>query len=387
MKRRTFIQYGMLGSAGVFATSDWITPQDSVASESLPLTNQRHYSWIFLYWMPYDNDLGRFGQPIVQMLTKGVQTEQLLVVVQADLWGEKNLFRTLIEKGRVTTQPVATTNSASEANFAAYLHWAKSNFRADRWAIIILGHGGRLDQISPDENTGTTPQSQWMNLQKLSDVVTAFNQDINDQVELFFFQNCHKGTLEAHYTCQRAAKYTLSSQKLLGAPNSYYQAMLQFLGQNLAMNGGQLAEKIIEFEGRDMYNSYTITANQAFQTLPSKFNPLIDDVVQARIKLTDLRLLKPYRYMNEQYVDLNLFLETLAHSSQSVQKSCETVIDFLKTFVIYKYQQNPRKLNPNLAGLGLFLPRNRQELAKYLYWPVFSDLKLVKLLETVWFRT
>lgn len=30
--------------------------------------DQERHSWVILYWMPYDNDLSHFGEPIVEML-------------------------------------------------------------------------------------------------------------------------------------------------------------------------------------------------------------------------------------------------------------------------------------------------------------------------------
>lgn len=353
------------------------------------MKDKQRFDWILLYWMPYDNNLWRFGEPILEMLAKGVRSENILVAVESDLWGAKNLSRRGIAKDRVEVEQLKTANSASEEVFAEYLNWANSRFVADKWAIVFLGHGGRLDEISPDEDTGTFQLgTQWMNIKKLSDVIQEFNNKIGKPVELLFLQNCNKATIEVHYTLREAARYTLSSQKLLGAPNYYYEQVLQFLGSNPEVSGGQLAEKIMEFERPDMYSSYTVTENRYLRELPARLNPLIDEILSS---LSSKRLaisrseLKPYLYWDELFVDAVFLLKALAKRSGSAEKRCDEFVEFLKTSVIYRYQQNPQELNPDLSGLGLLLPRTKRQLEQYRYLPAFSDLKLAELFEAILF--
>ncbi len=78
--------------------------------------------------MPYDNNLSRFGIPILEMLTKGVQTENIIVVVQSKFSGAKHILRNLITPGNVDIKKLETANSSSEEVFAEYLNWASSQF-------------------------------------------------------------------------------------------------------------------------------------------------------------------------------------------------------------------------------------------------------------------
>ena len=86
--------------------------------------------------MPYDNNLSGFGTPILQMLTKGVQSDNILAVVESDFSGAKQLSRNIISKGKIDSRSIETSNSGSEEAFAEYLSWAKSQFQADKWAIV-----------------------------------------------------------------------------------------------------------------------------------------------------------------------------------------------------------------------------------------------------------
>lgn len=379
------IQSAAFGSASFAVNLSLLNPKPS-ESYFADMNEKQRYDWIILYWMPYDNDLWRFGKPILDMLAKGVRSENILVTVESDFWGDKNLSRRAISKDRVGVEQLETANSASEEVFAEYLNWANSRFAADKWAIVFLGHGGRLDEISPDENTGTIQlKTKWMNIKKLSDVIQDFNKKIGKPVELLFLQNCNKATIEVHYTLREAARYTLASQKLLGAPNYYYEQVLQFLGNNPEVSGEQLAEKIMEFERPDMYSSYTVTENRYLRDLPARLNPLIDELLASNMPAIDRSELKPYLYWDELFVDAVFLLKALAKRSGYAEKRCDEFVEFLKTSVIYRYQQNPQKINPDLSGLGLLLPRSKGQLEQYRYLPAFSDLKLAEIFENILF--
>ncbi len=394
MWRRKFLQYSALGSASLVLNLSLVNQNRSEALLSANLSDKQLYDWILLYWMPYDNDLSRFGLPILEMLSKGVQSDNVLVLVQSELSGAKNLSRDIITQGHFKRQELQASNSSSERTLAEYLNWAQSQFEAKKWAIIFLGHGGHLDQISPDDHPEPASSSgtQWMNIQKLSDVIASFNRQVDNRVELFFFQNCTKGTIEANYTVRDTAKYTLSSQLELGVPNYYYEPLLNFLGSNPEINGGQLAEKIMEFEPRNMYFSYTAVNNQAIRVLPSKINSLIESLISSNINSINLNELTTYSYFNEQFCDLVLFFQTITNQSGASQEKYNDFVSFLKKSILYKVQSHGTMFSQNirsrvksqeLSGLGIFLPRTRHELEKYRYLQVFSDLKLAQLFDTI----
>lgn len=393
MKRRQFIQYGLWGGA-MSLVSGALGSERSLARSAQQQSQRQAYDWVILYWMPYDNDLSRFGAPILEMLKRGVRSKNLLVAVEADFADAESMSRTVITQGKVRHQILDTADSASERNFAEYLNWAQANFSASKWAVIFLGHGGRLDEISPDYETllGDEARHRWMNIETLSEILTEFNQKIGDRLELVFFQNCNKGTIEAHYTFRETAKYTLSSQLLLGAPNYYYESLLQFVGQNPEIDGGQFAAKIMEFEGSDMYHSYTATDNKTIQALPTKLNPLIDAILSSQISNFSIDSLKTYRYMGDRFADSLEFFGALVQQANAGSLELEQFSQFLKDSMIYKVQAGGELLAPklrktyeNLSGLGLLLPEDQAKLDQYRYLKVFSDLKLTELFDRVLF--
>lgn len=391
MLGRKFFQYSALSSASFLVHLGLFNHRSIDASLAVSM-KKKVYDWIFLYWMPYDNNLSTFGTPILDMLAKGVQSDNILVIIQSKFSGAERMLRHLLTPGNIDIKKLETTDSSSEEVLAKYLTWAKSEFKAKKWAIVCLGHGGRLDEVSLDNHPipGVTSDPKWMNIKKLSNVIENFNNEVDKRVELFFFQNCNKGTIEANYTFRDTAKYTLSSQLTLGAPNYYYEPMLKFIGRNPDINGGQLAEKIMEFEPRNMYYSYTCVNNNAIHSLLAKINPLIESILSGDIKAINLSKLKTYYSLNEQFVDVVDFFKTLSNQSGSEQHKYNEFANFFNNSVIYKLQKDGTLIDPdsgreyqNFSGLSMFLPKSRQELEKYRYLQVFSDLKLVKLFDTI----
>lgn len=361
--------------------------------------------------MPYDNNLSRFGQPIIEMLSKGVQSDKVLVIVQSDLSNAKQLSRNIITKGNINVQYLETADSSSENVLNDYLSWALSQFQAKHWVIVFLGHGESLMKISPDNNPNSSSISssepKWMNLQRISEVLSKFNQAVNGRLELLFFQNCNRGNIEVHYTFQNIAKYTLSSQIILAVPNYYYESLLNHLSYYPNLDGGQIAKKIMDFEPSDMYHSLTLTKNHYFHQLSEKLNPVIDSILKANTDAVKIQinsalfpkksnseksLIEIYRSGGETFVDLANFILEITILSGADVTACNRFLNYYKSFLIERVQQNGKLLNPRIrgryqkfSGLGLFLPRTRQELETYSYLKIYSDLKLVKLFEAVVF--
>ena len=389
MKRRQILQSIALGSTA-FSVS-FLNSRSHSMTQSNPNSSQRKrprkiYDWIFLYWMPYDNDLSRFGSEIIEAIASGIRSKNILVAVEADFLDTPNITRYLLTQGETEIRELDRSDSASEDTFSEYLTWARSQFEAKHWAIVFLGHGGNTDEISPDIHSGVDGNSiQWMNIQSVADRILEFNQSIGDRIELFFFQNCNKGTLEAHSTISEVARYTLSSQKLLGAPNYYYPNLFQWLGENPEISGEEVARKIEEYERSDMYSSYTVTDNSIFLQLKRYFVPLIDAVLAANLQNIELHRIPTYAYFDEFQADAIEFFTALVEQSNAERETLDRFIDFIEQSTIHL--PNPQEDAQNLSGLGLFVPTHRQQLDRYRNWQTYTDLKLIELFDAIFDST
>lgn len=395
MKRRKFLQYTALGSIGCGVSLQ----RDSLAnSEPYSVSKKSHHNWVVLYWMPYDNDLSRFGEPILEMLTKATQSKDTAVVVQADFWRSPPMYRYEIINGQSTqSKLIGQEDSSDVSEFAKYLDWSKTRFTANHWAIIVVGHGGKLDEISPDQHSAILPDIRWMKIDEFAQAINRFNRMLGQQIDLLFFQNCNKSTVEVIYETRHCSQYTLASQFLLGAPNYYYQGFLEAL-QNKSVGGREAALSIMASEEPSMYNTLTLVNNEAVRQMPQYLAPLIELLTDHRLSKIPLEQLPIYRYFSEPYCDLLLLLNYLSQELQAGGTELNEFSTFISSAVISHYENRgmmaewrphiSRRQTENTSfskfcGLGIYLPITRGDIERYSHFDLYKTVRFVELYQTL----
>lgn len=337
--------------------------------------------------MPYDNDLVRFGEPIVEMLTRGTQNSEIAVVVQSDYWGDPKMHRRQLANGLQTSINVVGEDSSDASAFSAYLDWANQTFEADHWVIIVVGHGGKINEVSPDDH-GTTRQARtWMRVDQFANAVSNFNRFTNERVELLFFQNCNKATLEVAYEARNCARYTLASQLELGAPNYYYEGFLNRLKESL-VGGREAAIAIMDSERVDMYHTLTLVDNQAVGRIPNKLSRLLQQILNSRLPSISQSGLQTYHYFDEQHCDALVLLGYLSRIGSQGQNEFTEFADFVRSSVITSYKTKGEFYGSRphsntdleeLCGLSLYLPETERAISRYSSLALYQGVDLVSL--------
>jgi hypothetical protein len=365
MRRRQFCRYIAIGSACYLGGE---TLQSLSAEPSQLLRPKTKHKWVILYWMPYDNDLSRFGEPIIQMLKQAVHSADVAVVVQSDYWGDRTMRRRQIREGEIDEASLTEEDSSNASNLSAYLDWAYQTFDADRWAIVIVGHGGKIDEISPDDHQIIDSKRTWMKIDQLAVAVGQFNQKTGDRVELLFFQNCTKATLEVIYETRCCARYTLASQFVLGAPNYYYSGFFHHL-QESGLGGKEAATAIMNAEQPNMYGTLTLIDNQAVDLIPDRFSKLFNIAFEDYQDDIDVSSIITYRYAGERQCDFLSFIEAFLAQGSYSDRAVLEFTNFLSRSVILAHKTDGElysNLNfDKLCGLGLYFPESGREIGRY----------------------
>jgi Clostripain family len=365
MKRRKFCHYIAISSA--YAS---IPSIDKLAFAKTPAKSS--HQWVVLYWMPYDNNLSHFGEQIVKRLTLGSKKSKAVVIVQSDYSGDRKMRRRQIINGTINEMSIKGEDSSDVATLSSYLDWADRTFSAEHWAVIICGHGGGLYEISPDDHNHSR-QRTWMSIRSFTNAVTNFNVATGGRVELLFFQNCHKATLEVVYQARNCARYTLASQLLLGAPNYYYEGFLTALDR--LSDGKAAALAIIKSERLDMYHTLTIVDNHAIAHIPARLDPLIRSILaNYSPQLIDLSTLPTYEYSSDRYCDLVILLQYLTRSNPKLNDQLVKFTDFLTSSAIihhqiggtlYKTHRFDNAVLNNLSGLSICLSKTGAKIEQW----------------------
>jgi hypothetical protein len=382
MKRRSFCRYVAIGSA-CFASND-------LAFSMTSQTKSRH-KWVVLYWMPYDNDLSHFGEPIVEMLTHATQNSEVAVVVQSDYWGDPGMRRRQPVNRSTNEIDVMGEDSSDASAFSAYLDWANQTFDPEHWAVIVVGHGGKINEVSPDDHRATRQTRSWMRVDQFSSAVSNFNRATNRRVELLFFQNCNKATLEVVYEARNCARYTLASQLTLGAPNYYYEGFLNRLKEPL-VSGREAGMAIMDSERADMYHTLTLVDNQAVGRIPDKLSRLLQAILNGRLTSINQSALQTYHYFGEQHCDALVLLGYISRISGQGQNEFTEFADFLRSSVITSYKTggelygsrpNDNTDSLELYGLSLYLPETEQVISRYSSLALYQGVDLVSLYKRI----
>lgn len=333
--------------------------------------------------MPYDNDLAPWTTPIVQMLTQGMPSGGPFVAVEADGGPSGHLVRTAITSGRALEQILDATDSSSSENLGKYLDWALSEVSAERWALVVLGHSGGPDEISPDLHPGG-PESRevrWMRIDDLDRELKRFGRATGRPLELLFLQNCCKGALEVHYALRSAARYTLSSQLPIGVPNFYYEPVLGWLGGHAGQDGVALARAIMESDRDDMFGVYAVTDNATLDELATRLNGSIELILSSDPSPVSLRSVR-YPYGSHWFADLIAFFE-LALGPLRATDGWDRLADFVRQQVVAAVRHSSRVRSDAYCGLSLLVPPTRAELDRYANLEAWRHIRLRQLLTAV----
>jgi hypothetical protein len=282
---------------------------------------------------------------------------------------------------------ITEEDSSKISAFSKYLDWAYKTFDAEHWAVIIVGHGGKVNEVSPDDHGSTHQTRTWMRVDQFTNAVSRFNQATDKRVELLFFQNCNKATLEVIYEARNCARYTLASQLALGAPNYYYEGFLKRLNEP-SVNGRMAATAIIESERADMYHTLTLVDNRVVEHVPTKLSRLIQTLVGDHSQAVDFSTISTIHYFGEQCCDVLTLFKYLSKNVSQASNAFAEFAEFLKSSVIayyktggelYDARQFKNKYSEELCGLSLYLPETRQAISNYSSLALYQEVDLVSL--------
>src|SRR5207248_2206864 len=123
-----------------------------------------------------------------------------------------------------TPTKIKSDDSADEDQAIAYLDWFVKKYPCKHYAFIFLDHGGRLDEMCLDLEPDTEGKF-WMSGRTLGAKLREFKKSMPGQLDLLFFQQCGRGSLENLYSFRGVANYVMASPVPVDTPNSYYTAL------------------------------------------------------------------------------------------------------------------------------------------------------------------
>ena len=340
--------------------------------------------YVFLYWLPYDNDLSKMANQVIQDIRKGTQ-KGLVAAIQADTADSSFMIRHTFEEGTGSFEIlIQKTDSADIENFKEFLDWASHKYEAHSYVITLLNHGGGLNQICRDDQPNSTKKiPNWLHIEDVSQAIKNFREQEPGEVELVFLQVCDKATLEAFWSFRDAAKYTLASQFLLAAPNTYYTPALKKISKNPKWSGAKIAEVIANADAPEMYVGLTCIDNSELKNLPQKLSPFLTN---ERPYLTQEVADSTWVYAGDGYIDLGAFLSTYKNSKYA--KTLKKWVDEKVICGKYHSQNPPSSILIDVpaqppSGISLYLPPQGKIPTPYKKLSIYKETSLAKWVESL----
>lgn len=328
--------------------------------------------WILIYYAPYDNNLSHFSDSILNQLSSVSNYENVRVVFQVDKDDTLGMYRYTISPEGIHLDTIPSETITSGKQLTNYLNWIQSNFAFEKSAVFFLDHGGGLNEVGQD----IYPDSTFLTTGDIRKSLRRFNRKNHSMIDLVYLQVCAKASIEPLYEFHDIASYTLASQKLLGAPNNYYEGLLENIDQLQDGDGATLAKNIVDSEDYAMYNTLTCINNSEFGAVKLRFRELVK-CLDLRGEITVAKEPKTFEYGNDRYWDLIDFLECINLTEPHEIAARDSLIASIQNDLIV-FKRKSGYVKDNFSGISIAVPGKDKTRA---YWNMrfFREFRMDRL--------
>lgn len=324
--------------------------------------------WALLYWLPYDHGgNSRVGGMVETLddtmaLIKGKLTSRAVTIaIGTDARQFSQHRRTLFtySSGRpVETESWATTtDSADPEALRQFVRWARQNIRARRWAIVIAGHSGDVDQISPDEFPDQTRQGlKWMSIEEMAKAIQSGWG--SERPDLLVLQTCNKSKAEALYAFRNAADLKIAYQGQIGGHDGSYTDFVAELSKAPNMDAAALGRRIVDTLGVSLFSTQVLVDNRLFVGFVETVSETSAHASPSAPSYADPMA------SHTRYADLKEVLRV----DQVAQEPLSQAAQALDRAIVYRRQGTlvDGDYTPGVhGGVGVFVPQNADDYARF----------------------
>jgi hypothetical protein len=331
--------------------------------------------------MAYDNDLSPLAEPILDMIAEGSTGAQVVVTVHIDRRGPGGMERVVLSDSSWQSTPLPNQEgSADLAWLAKELHWVSENHPAHRYAVVFLGHGGKLGEMSFDE----TQAEAWLDPRHVAQTLALWDQQTPGDLDLVFLQQCGKSNLETLHAFGAVADVVVASEAIIGAPNFYYSQALQQLNADPTQDAQTLGRALVSGDRPDMYRTYTVARASGLIDLPGQLDRVLAPLISQGAGLVWNGGPEPtHTYRGERYLDLLGLLGLLYTENELDPTLLDAFESWWESEVMSLHQVSP--LHPRdatrLSGATVLLPSSPGGWRSYADFPLYQSSDLPLLLD------
>ncbi|QOJ13239.1 MAG: hypothetical protein HRU75_00695 [Planctomycetia bacterium] len=256
-------------------------------------------TWTVMLYLDGDNDLEKYAYAHINLIEKaGGSTANVRFVCLVDGIGQTK--KAVLQNGQVNissdppgapfrfrivddsndtfvkispvggdTLPLAEVNMADPGTLSSFIAWSKTNFPADKYALILFEHGGGWKGVCLDDTSNVGGKRDALFMGELRDGLA--NGLGSTKLELLVFNACLMGMIEVAYQVQPYTKYVVFSEQVMQVQvdyndNTNRQALVTTpwitqLRNNPQWDGDAAGKRMVELFDEDWKNMNDRTAS------------------------------------------------------------------------------------------------------------------------------
>lgn len=260
---------------------------------------------------------------------------------------------------------IGDKDMASPQTLADFIRWAKTNFPAEHYVLVLWNHGSGWEGVLQDESS-----EHYMNMQELKTAL----QSAGEHFDIIDFDACLMAMYEVAYAVKDYADYMVASEHTEPGDGNPYDLILASLSLNPQMSPSELAKNIVSF----YMNYYRTTGEESvtrsaidlsrfgqFDNLVGEIaNLLSSDLESERAKIEQARDSAQSYYSSPNHKDFHNFLSKLVSlsSNQTLKSKAQELMSFISSQLVIKneWMNGSRdEFNVNGSnGIAIFIPKN-----------------------------
>ena len=346
--------------------------------------------WTFMVFMNGDNNLeGAAIDDFGEMASAG-STAEVNLVVQIDRipgfntsngdWTGTKRF--LVTNGMSPTpanavQDLGESNMGHPQTLIDFVNWAKTNYPADYYAVIIWDHGSgwqrRVEEpiksISDDWTSSDT-----ITMPELRQALATITNSGADKLDIVGFDACLMAMEEVDYQIMPYADYRVSSEETEPYDGWDYDASMTYLISNPTCTAAQLSTRIVNdfinfygTSGDDTLSAVNLNNLNSLVTATSNLgNDLKNNLPLYRTQIESVKDNVEHFDSNgdhisdvhDYYVDLHHFATLIkgSISDPTIQNDAQNVMDAITNIVI---AEGHGSQHSNSRGVSIYFPDPR----------------------------
>lgn len=356
--------------------------------------------WTLMYYLAGDNDLeSGMDAALVNLQTRVAQARNpwVRVVTLTDGRTRGDSAYHVIESSGTTRIAKDELNTGAPQTLADFITWAKTNQPAERYALIVAGHGTGISGVALDQSTGIPFAGEdYLILRELRDAVSS-------KVNVVYMRACLMGMIEPAYELRDRTDFYVASQTYMvtaGVTPVPVELGIEIPAISNSTTPADLAKAYFDAY-RQQYLSWnpgaiSVLDMSKFTLLVSKVNALAQALTTNMVtekgillSMEDAGVLQRFD-MNgdhrqnaaDEYVDLydfavQLRLATSNNSVAAAAGDVESAVQQIVGDTVYSASGSwnpgePRNDHSQAHGISIFWPSQRRSFLQKL-WSSWAD--------------